>query len=135
MNNTAPALRTNRSLLKTILLSIITIGIYGIVVYCHISDDINTIASRYDGKKTMNYFPMLLLTIITFGIVYLVWGHRISVRIGDELRRRNIAYDFGAGNFWGWNIVGTLIIVGPLVYGHQIHKAMNLLCADYNVNG
>ena len=53
----APAvqLRTNRGLLKFILLSIITLGIYGIVVMSHISTDINVIATRYDGKKTMHY--------------------------------------------------------------------------------
>lgn len=52
-NSPGPArqLKTNRSLLKYILLSIITFGIYGIVVMSNISSDINTIASRYDGKK------------------------------------------------------------------------------------
>lgn len=56
-NSPGPArqLKTNRSLLKYILLSIITLGIYGIVVMSNISSDINTIASRYDGKKTMHY--------------------------------------------------------------------------------
>lgn len=44
-------LKTNRSLLKFILLSLITFGIYGIVVMSNVSSDINTIASRYDGKK------------------------------------------------------------------------------------
>ena len=48
-------LKTNRSLLKFILLSIITFGIYGLVVMSAVSTDINTIAGRYDGKKTMHY--------------------------------------------------------------------------------
>ena len=25
---------------------------------------------------------------------------------------RNITYSFGAGTFWGWNVLGTLIFVG-----------------------
>ena len=55
--STAPVgqLKTNRGLLKLILLSMITFGIYAIVVYCSISNDINVVASRYDGKKTMHY--------------------------------------------------------------------------------
>ena len=52
-------LKTNRSLLKFILLSLITFGIYGIVVMSSISNDINLIAGRYDGKKTMHYWPYL----------------------------------------------------------------------------
>lgn len=129
-------LKTNRSLLKFILLSLITFGIYGIVVMSNVSSDINTIASRYDGKKTMHYCLVLFIfSWLTLGIVPLVWGHRLANRIGAELRRRGINYQFGAGTFWGWGILGTLIIVGPFIYSHKLLKSMNLLSADYNVNG
>lgn len=132
----ARQLKTNRGLIKLILLSIITLGIYAIVVYSTISEDINTIASRYDGKKTMHYCLILFIfSWLTLGIVPLVWSHRISARIGNELRRRGIDYSFGAGTFWGWNILGALIIVGPFIYTHKLLKSMNLLCEDYNVNG
>ena len=101
-----------------------------------ISTDINVIASRYDGKKTMHYCLLVFIfTGLTFGIAPLVWYHRISKRIGNELNRRGISYSFGAGSFWGWNILGALIGIGPLVYTHKLFKAMNKLCADYNVNG
>lgn len=136
--NTAPVaqLKTNRGLLKTILLSIITFGIYPLVLYSTISSDINLIASRYDGKKTMHYCLLVFLVApITLGIGGIVWCHRISNRIGNELTRRGIAYSFGAGTFWGWNVLGALIGVGPFIYIHKLLKAMNLLCADYNVNG
>ncbi len=129
-------LKTNRSLLKFILLSLITFGIYGIVVMSNVSSDINTIASRYDGKKTMHYCLVLFIfSWLTLGIVPLVWGHRLANRIGAELRRRGINYQFGAGTFWGWGILGTFIIVGPFIYSHKLLKSMNLLSADYNVNG
>lgn len=136
--NYAPTnkLKTNRGLLKTILLSLITFGIYPLVVMSVISTDINVIASRYDGKKTMHYCLLaFIFTGLTFGIAPIVWYHRISKRIGNELNRRGIAYSFGAGSFWGWNVLGALIGIGPLVYTHKLFKAMNLLCADYNVNG
>ena len=129
-------LNTNRSLLKFILLSIITFGIYGIVVMSGVSSDINTIASRYDGKKTMHYcLVVFIFSWLTLGIVPLVWSHKISNRIGAELLRRGIDYNFGAGTFWGWCILGALIIVGPFVYCHKLLKAMNLLSENYNVNG
>ena len=129
-------LKTNRGLLKTILLSIITFGIYGLVLYSGISSDINLIASRYDGKKTMHYcLLMFIVAPLTLGIGAIVWCHRISARIGNELSRRGISYAFGAGSFWGWNVLGSLIAVGPFIYLHKLCKAMNLLCADYNQKG
>lgn len=103
MDRPAIQLKTNRGLIKFILLSIITFGIYGIVVMSSVSTDINTIASKYDGKKTMHYCLVLFIfSWLTFGIVPLVWSHKVSARIGDELNRRGINYSFGAGTFWGW---------------------------------
>lgn len=136
--STAPVgqLKTNRGLVKYILLSLITFGIYGLVVLSAVSTDINTIAGRYDGKKTMHFCLVLFIfSWLTFGIVPLVWYHRISARIGNELSRRGIAYSFGAGSFWGWNVLGCLIVIGPFVYLHKLLKAMNLLSQHYNVNG
>lgn len=135
---TPPAghLKTNRGWLKTLLLSLITCGIYGIVFLSGISTDINIIASRYDGKKTM-HFCLLLFVIapITLLVGGFVWFHRLSKRIGRELSRRGLAYRFGAGTFWGWNIVGLLIGIGPIIYLHKLCKAMNMLCDDYNARG
>ena len=129
-------LSTTRSLVTFILLSLITFGIYGIVVMSNVSTDINTIASRYDGKRTMHYCLVLFIfSWLTLGIVPLVWNHKISDRIGAELTRRGIDYQFGAGTFWGWGILGSLILVGPFIYTHKLLTAMNLLSADYNVNG
>lgn len=129
-------LNTNRSLLKFLLLGALTLGIYPLVIMSGISTDINTIASRHDGKKTMHYCLMFfLVSWLTFGIGSLVWCHRLCTRIGDELRRRGIYYDFGAGTYWGWGFFGSLIVVGPFVYVHKLLKAMNLLCEDYNIHG
>lgn len=136
--NTVPVrpLKTNRGLIKYILLSIITFGIYPLVIMSSISSDINIIASRYDGKKTMHFCLLVFIfSWLTFGIAPIVWYHRISARIGKELSRRGIAYSFGAGSFWGWNVLGSIIVVGPFIYLHKMFHAMNKLAADYNVRG
>ena len=135
---TAPGvkLKTNRGLLKYLLLSLITFGIYGLVVMSAVSTDINLIASRHDGKKTTHFCLMaFVFSWLTLGIAPIVWYHKVSARVGKELDRRGIAYGFGAGSFWGWNVLGSLIVVGPFVYLHKMLKAMNLLSEDYNVNG
>lgn len=136
--NTAPAkkLKTNKGLLKAILLSIITFGIYPLVVMSSISSDINIVASRYDGKKTMHFCLLVFIIVpLTFGIAGIVWYHRISNRIGNELKRRGISYSFSAADFWLWNVIGSLIFIGPFVYLHKMFKAVNKMNADYNING
>lgn len=138
IQNDAPVgqLKTNRGLLKFILLSIVTLGIYALVYFSSISTDINIIASRYDGRKTTHFCLMaFILAPITLSIYMFVWYHKLSARIGSELQRRSIDYKFGAADFWLWDILGALILVGPFIYMHKLSKAMNLLAEDYNKNG
>ncbi len=135
-NRPARQLKSNRGALKTILLTILTLGIYSLVLYGNMSSEINISASQHDGKKTMNYYLLFFLVgPLTLGIGALVWYHKFSKRIGEELKYRNIDYSFGAGSFWLWNVLGILILVGPIVYLHKVTKAMNLINEDYNING
>lgn len=134
-SNSPVQLRTNRSMVAFYLLSLITLGIYGIVMMSHISTEINQIASKHDNRHTIHYCLMLfLLSVITIGIYPLIWYTNLCSRIGDELVRRNIDYSFGAGTYWGWNILGGLIIIGPFVFMYKFLNAMNKLCEDYNIN-
>lgn len=129
-------LPTGRGIVKTILLSLITFGIYGLVVMGRISNEVNIVCSKYDGKKTTNFWVMtLILTPLTLGIYGIVWYHKLFARIGDELNRRNINYGFGAGTFWGWVVLGTLIVVGPIIGMHKLYVASNKINADYNEKG
>ncbi len=133
---TAPIMKTNRGMVKFIVLSVLTFGIYGLVAMCNISDDINFIASKYDGKKTMHFILLaFIFSWLTLGIGVIVWYHRVSNRIGSELIRRGINYSFNAGDFWLWEVLCSLIIIGPFVYLHKMFRAMNLICADFNQRG
>lgn len=129
-------LKTNKGLLKTILLSLITFGIYSLVVMSNVSTDVNIVASRYDGKKTMHFCLLyFIINPITAGIAGIVWYHKISARIGNELKRRGVVYSFGAADYWLWYVLGSLIGIGPLVYIHKLFKAVNKMNEHYNING
>lgn len=128
-------LPTGRSLVKMVFLGILTLGIYPTVIWSRIVTELNLAASRYDGQRTMPYFGMVLLMPITLGIFPLVWMHRFCNRIGTELRRRNLNYKFSASTFWLWNVLGSLILVGPFVFLHKLMKTMDLINSHYNVNG
>ena len=126
---------TKYSLAAMIFLGIITFGIYPLVKLCIMSVNINVIASKYDGKKTMFYILAMLLSCVTLGIFALVWYTKFSGRIGDELNRRGLPYSFGAKDFWLWFFLGSLIIVGPFIYIHKLCKSMKMLSEDYNARG
>lgn len=129
-------LRTERSFVSYFFLSIITLGIYALVQECHISEEINEVVSPHDGKHTMHFaLIFFIFSWLTLGIVPLVWYHRTSNRIGDELRRRGIHMDFGADTFWLWAVVGSLIAIGPYVYVYKRLHAMNAMNQDYNEKG
>jgi len=129
-------LKTNRGLLKFLLLDLITLGIYPIVFFSGISSDINQIASRYDGKKTMHFCLLFFVFFpLTGGIAAIVWFHRLSKRIGNEQVRRGLPKTMSAGSFWGWYVLGFLILVGPFIYLHKLAKAMNTLAENYNILG
>ena len=126
---------TDRGLLKFILLSLVTFGIYGLVTWCKVTTEINIVASRYDGKRTCPFFAAFWLAYVTIGIYGLVWQHNMANRIGAEVRRRGYNYKLSATDFWLWGVLGSLIIVGPLVYCHKLLKAMNLINTNYNMVG
>ena len=136
-NYYAPALQlaTHRGLAKMIFLSLITFGIYGMVIWSRIADEINIVASRYDGKKTCPYFVAGYLSVLTLGIYSFVWMHNFSARVGAEVRRRGYNYSFGAKDFWLWGMLGSLIFIGPFVYCHKLMKSMNMINASFNVYG
>ena len=107
----APKLQlpVKRSLAKMIFLGIITFGIYPMVIWSRMVSEVNIVASRYDGERSMPFFGMLMLSPITLGIHSLVWTHRLCCRMGNELKRRSIPYSFGASDFWIWAFLMSLL--------------------------
>ena len=61
-------LPTKRGLGKMFFLGLLTAGIYPTVIWSRIVMELNLAACRYDGKRTVSYFGMILLTPITLGI-------------------------------------------------------------------
>lgn len=129
-------LPTNKNILKTIALWVLSFGIYGIVVMTSVSKNINRTATTRDGKRTMNYCLLyFLVSWLTLGIGYIVWYARLTKRVDKELTHRNIDYFFTKNDFWLWGVLGIMVLVGPLVYYHKLFKAINLINADYNQKG
>ena len=137
MNTPVRQLTTSRGLGLWIVFTIISLGLYPLFALSNISSEINLIASARDGRHTMDGGIIgLIIAPITLGIAGLVWYNNLCDRIGNELAARNINYSFGVTTFWGWGVFGAFLFgLGPLFFIDKLCKAMNLLNADYNVNG
>lgn len=128
MTNTNFKFKTNRGAIKTVIFSILTLGIYDIVLFAKLGEELNLTSTKYDGKKTMSFYLLFFLVMpFTFGLGFFVWFHKFSHRAGMELKRRNIRYSFGASSFWIWVVILGITLVGPFIYLHKATKAINLI--------
>ena len=124
-------LRTDRGLLKLILLSLITLGIYGLYFEYKLIKDVNK-ACAYDGKHTKGIIAMVLLTLITFGIYAIVYSYGRAERINAACTHYGVHSEISGSTMLLWMILGSFIAIGPLVARYLELKSMNTLCAAYN---
>lgn len=104
----------NRNIFLFILLGVITLGIYWMVAFCIMSNEINKICEG-DGKKTMFYLWAWLLGLITLGIFPLIWYYKAMERLKDNGYRYQIEVKHSGSEFLLWFLFGSLIAVGPIV--------------------
>nr|WP_236902560.1 DUF4234 domain-containing protein [Cutibacterium acnes] len=69
-------------------MGIITFGIYDVWVLARAGEDLNVIASRWDGRRTMNFWLVaLVISPLTIGIAMYIWMHQVCGSIGREQNR------------------------------------------------
>ena len=120
-----------RSLALLIILSIVTLGIYTCYWYYRFAKDINVICEG-DGKKTGGLIKIILLSLITLGIYFLTWLYMLGDRLQDNGYKYNIIIKESGGPILLWYILGSFIIVGPIIAFHIIIKNTNALAEEYN---
>ena len=111
LHNPAPKyqLPVKRGLGKMLFLGILTLGIYPMVIWSRLVGEVNMVASRHDGERSMSFFGMLMLSPLTLGIHSLVWMNKLCRRIGNELQRRSVSFLFGSKDFWLWAFLLSLL--------------------------
>lgn len=94
MENNQLKVQNTYSFWKLILFTPITFGIYPLVKFTAMGNDL----TRCDGKTNCPYWVLaIFLTGITLGIYPLIWWHNVCSRIGAL----NPSNGFSAGTFWG----------------------------------
>ena len=69
-----------RSLLKYILLSLVTCGIYSIYFWYQFDRDVNTVCEG-DGKQPMSYLAVVVLSVVTCSIFLWYWYYKQAERL------------------------------------------------------
>ena len=120
-----------------ILFGILTFGIYPAVIWSRLTGEVNLVASRYDGKRSMPFFGMVLLMPLTMGIHFLVWINKLCSRIGCELQRRNIPYTFAPSDFWLWSFLLSRKFVFTSAAERAVpwHRALIKMYVVYGITG
>lgn len=126
------ALKTDRSLVAYILLTIITCGIYGYYFLYTMARDVNIVCSG-DGKKTGGLAAFILLSWITCGFYALYWYYSLGNRLASNAPRYGLNFQENGTTVLLWYLVGALLCgIGPYVAMHFLIKNTNSICAAYN---
>ena len=126
-------IKTDRSLVMYILLSLITCGIYPLYFIYKIADDVNAMCEG-DGEKTSGLLKYFLLTIVTCGFYPFYWYYKIGNRIQKNGPRYGVSIQENGTTILLWQIVGALLCgLGPLIAMHILMKITNQLAMAYNV--
>ena len=105
-----------RSIPLVVLLSLITFGIYPLVLLCKAGEEVNRICDG-DGKNNMFYLLAWLLGIVTLGIYPLIWCSKAMNRLQDNSYRYGPVAkpQYSGGSFLLWFLLGAIIGIGPIV--------------------
>lgn len=123
---------TNRGLVKYILLSLLTFGIYGLWFVHGVAKDANIICYG-DGKKTAGLIKVILLSIITCGVYSYFWHYNIGNRLAENAIRYGLEFSENGTTILIWMIVGMITFgIGNFVVISILSKNMNLLAIEHN---
>ena len=125
-------IKTDRSLVAYILLSVITCGLYGFYFIYKLADDINEMCEG-DGSRTGGLLAYIILSYITCGFYSLYWLYKIANRLQTNAPRYGIQFSENGVHILLWYIIGIFVCaIGPFVADYIIIKNTNQLAMAYN---
>lgn len=125
--------KTDRSILVYILLSLLTFGIYGLIYIYELARDVNTMCAD-DGKTTQGLLVYILLSVVTCGIYAIVWWYGVSERVSRAAARRGLnQVDISGSTFLLWYLLGMFVCTFLVFIAyHKLFEACNAVGNEYN---
>lgn len=128
----AVPLKTDRSLLFYIVLSIFTCGIYSYYFIYSIARDVNE-ACRGDYKNTGGLLKFIVLSILTCGIYGIWWEYNLGNRLAENALRYGCSFSENGTTVLLWYVFGMFICgIGPFIAMNILIKNTNIICRLYN---
>ena len=125
-------LTDNRGLFSYIILSIITLGIYGYYFIWKMAHDVN-IACAGDGEQTGGLVQYILLSFITCGFYNWYWEYKLANRLASNAPRYGMNFQENGTTVIMWCLFGSLICgIGPFVAMNILITNSNKICNAYN---
>ena len=125
-------IKTDRSIVMYILLTTITLGIYGYYFIYKLAQDVNEMC-KDDGQKTGGLIAFILLSFVTCGIYAYYWYYQVANRLQANASKYGITVTESGTTILLWCLIGLLVCgIGPLVAMHLIIKNTNAMAVVYN---
>lgn len=112
-----------KSIVTCIILSIVTCGIYGIIWFINIVDDLNTASGDVNGQSGVVVF---ILTLVTCNIYGLFWAYKAGEKVSIIRQRNGLSSDSNNGILYLiLNLFGLSIVTYALVQTELNNVASN----------
>ena len=126
-------IKTDRSLVMYILLTILTCGIYAYYFIYKLADDVNEMCEG-DGQKTGGLLAYIVFSFLTCGFYSLYWEYKIGNRLQANAPKYGITLQENGTTLVVWYLVGSILCgIGPFVAMHILLKNTNQLAMAYNL--
>lgn len=127
-------LKDDRSIIKVLLLDIITFGIYEFLFIHKLSKDINKLC-LYDEDELSGIGTYILYSVFTLGIYQIFYWRRAGDMLAREIRRKNLYSDISGGFIMLCFILQYFSFrIAPIIGFKKIIDATNELATEYNRN-
>ncbi len=123
---------TKRSILKYIIFSILTCGLYDLYFTYAMARDVNRMCEG-DGQHTTGLVKFLIFSFFTCSIYTFFWNYNLAERMQDNGKKYGVTIKEGGSTILLWMILGTLLCgVGRLFAIHMQIRNFNKLAEGYN---
>lgn len=122
----------NRGIIKYIILSFITLGIYAWWYTYKLAQDMNVVCEG-DGENTPGLLAYVLLSMVSLGLYSYWWQYKIGNRLQANAGRYGLTFQESGTTILLWDIFGIVLCgIGPFVAMWIIMKNMNAMARAYN---
>lgn len=123
--------KTGRSLIVFVLLSILTLGIYSLFFWARYARDVNTICNE-DGRHTRGMLVVIILSVLTLGVYWYIWCCGMQNRLSDHAACYGLSPVSRGGVVVLWQLFGFVLFgIGGLIGTYIQIDSMNRLAYCY----